>query len=189
MVLMLLVSKKVLIFLEACYGAPSWSKNSALHQNSKQIFPEMKLGGFVTNFCIHVHLAIYIFPRSVRLSCCLAFADPSREYINRSQIHACRNRERRRTFSSLGIFVWYFRYSAFVAQHLLVVFTIHSDILGKEEDAPQLGTETSPDQSWPCTWCRTRWSPYHLPDVLHADEGRLIIVHDHGPVLRSPVSL
>ncbi len=32
-------------------------------------------------------------------------------------------------------------------QHLIVVFTIHSEILGKEEGAPppQLGTESPPD--------------------------------------------
>ncbi len=46
----------------------------------------------------------YIFPRSVRLFCCIAFADRSWEYINCSQTHECRNWEWGCTVSLLGIF-------------------------------------------------------------------------------------
>ncbi len=41
-----------------------------------------------------------------------------------------------RAISFLGTFVSIFRYNAFAVQHLLAVFSIHSDILGKEEDVP-----------------------------------------------------
>ncbi len=57
--------------------------------------------------------AIYIFRRSVCLFCCIAFADRSWEYINRSQTVECRNWERGRPVSFLGIFVSNFRNSAF----------------------------------------------------------------------------
>jgi hypothetical protein len=73
-------------------------------ENSKQIFPDMKLRGLVPN-CI--------FARSVRLFCCIAFGDRSWEYSNRSQIHKCRNWERGCAISFLEIFVLNFRYSAF----------------------------------------------------------------------------
>jgi len=49
--------------------------------------------------------AICIFPLPVRLFCCIAFADRSWEYINRSQIHESRNWERGRAVSFLRIFV------------------------------------------------------------------------------------
>ncbi len=54
--------------------------------------------------------AIYIFPRSFRLSCCIAFADLSWESIKRPQIHKCRNRQgtRPRRFISGNI---YFEFS------------------------------------------------------------------------------
>jgi hypothetical protein len=38
--------------------------------------------------------AIYIFPRSLCLFCCCKIGERSWEYINRSQIHECRNWER-----------------------------------------------------------------------------------------------
>ncbi len=59
--------------------------------------------------------AIIIFPRSVRLFCCIAFAVRAREYINRSQIlvHEYGNWERGRAVSFLGIFVSNLWYSAF----------------------------------------------------------------------------
>ncbi len=84
-------------------------RNSCLcTEISKQVFPEINLR--VPNFCIHV---IYIFPRPVRLFCCIAFfADRSWEYINCSQVHACRNRERGCAVSFLGICVLNFWYSA-----------------------------------------------------------------------------
>ncbi len=52
----------------------------------------------------------FIFPRSVRLFCCLAFADRSWEYINCSQTQECRNWEWGCAVSFLGIFIssfWY----------------------------------------------------------------------------------
>ncbi len=57
--------------------------------------------------------AICIFRRSVPLFCCIAFADRSWEYINRSQIHECRNWERGCAISFLGIFVSNIRCSSF----------------------------------------------------------------------------
>jgi hypothetical protein len=41
---------------------------------------------------------IYTFPRSVCLCCCIAFADQSWEYINRSQIHEWKLGTRQRSF-------------------------------------------------------------------------------------------
>jgi hypothetical protein len=74
----------------------------------------MKMRGIVPSFCIHVCVSdLYIFPRSVCLFCCIAFADRSWEYINRSQTVECRNWETGRPVSFLGIFVSNFRYSAF----------------------------------------------------------------------------
>ena len=74
----------------------------------------MKLRGLVPNFYNHVSLSdIYciVFSRSVRLFFCIAVADRSWEYINRSQIHECRNREQGRAVSFLEIFVSNFRCS------------------------------------------------------------------------------
>ncbi len=47
----------------------------------------------------------------VCLFCCIALADLSWEYINRSQIHECRNWEQGRAVPFLGIFLSNFRYS------------------------------------------------------------------------------
>ncbi len=57
--------------------------------------------------------AIYIFPLSVHLFCCSQIGRPIMGilYINRSQIHKCRNKERGRAVSFLGIFISNFRYS------------------------------------------------------------------------------
>jgi len=71
----------------------------------------MKLRGFVPNFYIHVS------GTDVFLFCCIAFADQSWEYINRSQILESKNWEQGRTVSFLGIFFADFQYSAF-AVHL-----------------------------------------------------------------------
>jgi hypothetical protein len=58
-------------------------------ENSKQIFPEMKLRGLVPNFYMF-RGAIYTFPRSVCLFCCRKIGGPIvGEYKNRSQIHEC----------------------------------------------------------------------------------------------------
>jgi hypothetical protein len=60
--------------------------------------------------------SINIFPRSVHLFFCIAFADWSWDYINHSQIHEPGNWERGRAISFLGIFVSNFRYSAFAVR-------------------------------------------------------------------------
>ena len=56
--------------------------------------------------------AIYILPRSVHLFSCKQ-NKRSWEYINRSPKHECRNWERGRAVSFLGIFVLNFWYSVF----------------------------------------------------------------------------
>ncbi len=74
----------------------------------------MKLRGLIPNFYIHVSVRnLYIFPRSVRLFCCIAFRDQSWDYINHSQIHECRNWEGGCAVSFLGICVSNFRDGAF----------------------------------------------------------------------------
>ncbi len=84
-------------------------------ENSKQIFPEMKFRGLVPNFCVHVSVSNLYIPTigPPTFICYIAFADRSWEYINRSQIHECRNWEQGRAVSFLGIFVSNFRHSAF----------------------------------------------------------------------------
>jgi hypothetical protein len=76
-------------------------------ENSKQIFPEIKERGLVPNFCIHVSVNnLYIPP----ISRFIYSHDRSDyfvvwEYINRSQIHECRNWVRGHAVSFPGIFV------------------------------------------------------------------------------------
>jgi hypothetical protein len=48
-------------------------------ENSKQIFPEIKLRGLVSNFYIHV--SVSDTPTIGPLFCCIAFTDQSWEYI------------------------------------------------------------------------------------------------------------
>ncbi len=62
---------------------------------------------------------IYIFLWSIRLFCCIAFVDRSWEYLNRSQIHECRNWKWGRTVLFWGIFVSTFQDSAFAMQPLV----------------------------------------------------------------------
>ncbi len=55
-----------------------------LSENSKQIFPEMKLRGLVPNCYMYVSVREnYIFPRSVRLFCCSKISGPN-VVINKS---------------------------------------------------------------------------------------------------------
>ncbi len=75
-------------------------------KNSKQIFPELKL-----HSCSCERFIVCLF-------CCIVFADQWWEYINRSPIHECRNLERGREVSFLGIFVTNFRHNAFAVRAL-----------------------------------------------------------------------
>jgi hypothetical protein len=84
-------------------------------ENSKQIFPERKLRGLVPNFYIHVCVSDSYIPMigPPILLYCVCGPIVGILYINCSQIHECRNWERGRAFSFLGILVSTFRYSAF----------------------------------------------------------------------------
>jgi hypothetical protein len=74
----------------------------------------MKLRGLIPKVCIHVSVSdFYIFPRSVSLFCFNVFADRLWEYINRSQIHECRNWEPGRAVSFSGNIFSSFPYGAF----------------------------------------------------------------------------
>jgi hypothetical protein len=66
-----------------------------------------------------------IFPQSVRLCCCIAFADRAWEYINRWEIHECGNWERAVSF--LGIFVSNLWYSAIFAVCVRIV-SLHKSV-------------------------------------------------------------
>ncbi len=88
------------------------------------VFPEMKLLGLIfpkqnydvlsPNFPTFMHLwAIYTFPGSICLFCCSQIDRPILGiYINRSEVHECRNWERGPTVLFLGIHKSDFRYSA-----------------------------------------------------------------------------
>ncbi len=77
-------------------GSQVFKKSSCLHckQNPIYVFPLMKLRGL--SFPISTFMYLWT----------------TWEYINRSQIHECRNWERGHAVSFLGIFVSNFRYSA-----------------------------------------------------------------------------
>jgi hypothetical protein len=66
------------------------------------IFPEKNLHGLSPNFHIHVSVSDLFIPAAEQ-------ADRSYKYINRSYKHECRNWERGRAVSFLGIFVSNFR--------------------------------------------------------------------------------
>jgi hypothetical protein len=68
----------------------------------------MKLRGLVPSSHIHVAVSDLHIPKIAAKK-----VDRSLEYINRSQIHECRNLQRGRAVSFLGIIVSNFRYSAF----------------------------------------------------------------------------
>ncbi len=90
-------------------------------ENSKQIFPEMKVRGLVPNFYTHESVSDLYISTISRLLCCIAFVDQSWENINRSQIHECGNWECRRAVSFLGIFV-----SKFLVQCICSVSPTHT---------------------------------------------------------------
>ncbi len=74
-------------------------------------------------FCLPISTFMYlwmisVFSGSVCLFCLTILAI----YINCSQIHECRNRERDRTVSFLGIYKSNFRYSACAHTYNLVIF-------------------------------------------------------------------
>jgi hypothetical protein len=61
------------------------------------------------NIVLSPNFHIHVFVSDIPM---IGLEDPSLEYINRSQIHECRNWERGRAVSFLGIDVSNFRYSA-----------------------------------------------------------------------------
>jgi hypothetical protein len=73
----------------------------------------MKLRGVIPNFCIPIPVSDLYIPTIRPPMFLYWFADRSWEFINRSQIHGCRNWGRGRAVSFLGIFVSNFRYRAF----------------------------------------------------------------------------
>ncbi len=54
-------------------------------ENSKRIFPEMKLRGHISSFYIHGSVSPLYIHKSVHLFCCIVFADRSCEYISLNQ--------------------------------------------------------------------------------------------------------
>ncbi len=70
-------------------------------ENSKQIFPEMKLRGLVPNSYIHVTVSDLYIPRISKIGG--NPAEWSWEYINPLQIKECGNWERGHAVSFLGI--------------------------------------------------------------------------------------
>jgi hypothetical protein len=72
----------------------------------------MKLCGLVPNFYIYVCMSDLSIPTIGPQTKCTTIGGPIVGiYINRLQIHECRNREQDRSVSFLGIFVSNFRYS------------------------------------------------------------------------------
>jgi len=104
----------------------------------------MKLCGLVPTFCIHISVSDLYIPKISPPTLLFAFVDRSWDYIHRSQIHECRNWERGRAVSFLGIFVSNFQYS---------VFAVHVNRL-TIGSIPELGS-SSPPCSWTqnvCGW-------------------------------------
>ncbi len=62
-------------------------------ENSKQIFPKIKLRGLVPNVCIHVSVSDFYVPRSVCLFCWIAFADRFSDFGNIKIAHRYMNVE------------------------------------------------------------------------------------------------
>ncbi len=83
-----------------------------------------------------IYTFIYSHNRSTCFGC-IAFADRSWEYMNRSQRHECRNWERGRAVSFLEIFVSNFRYSAF-AVCVIFYFLFVQEYIFKSFKAKQL---------------------------------------------------
>ncbi len=119
----------------------------------------MTLCGLVPNFCIQV--SVNIFPRSVHLFGCIAFAGQSWGYINRSQIHECRNWEQSRPVSFLGIFVLNFWDSAFaVCTNFFIQILMYSEYISKSVNQSDCRFHFSHQQAesthFPATICRVR---------------------------------
>jgi hypothetical protein len=94
-------------------------------ENSKQIFSEMKLRGLIPNFYIQIsEQFIYSHNRSAFFAVLRLRTDRGNTYINCSQKHECRNWERGRAFSFLGICVSNFRYSAFAVHECRVQLAV-----------------------------------------------------------------
>jgi hypothetical protein len=118
--------------LEACkcHVAPHPAQHRyRMHcpENLKQIFPKMKRRGHVPNFYIHVfvrELYIYSHHRSAYLLYCVCGPIVGILNVNRSQINECRNWERGRAISILGIFVSNFRDGAFAVCHAPSIYNV-----------------------------------------------------------------
>jgi hypothetical protein len=117
-----------------CTCCPSHSLFAHCTENWKQIFPKMKLCGLVPTFCIHISVSDLYIPKISPPTLLFAFVDRSWDYIHRSQIHECRNWERGRAVSFLGIFVSNFQYS---------VFAVHVNRL-TIGSIPELGSSSPP---------------------------------------------
>ncbi len=72
-------------------------------KNSKQIFPEKELRSFSPRSYIHVSVSYLYIPRSAYYAPG-KWVDRTWEYIDRSQTHACGNRDRGHATPFLGIY-------------------------------------------------------------------------------------
>ncbi len=82
-------------------------------ENSKQIFPEMKLHGLVLNFCIHVSASDLCIPTIGPPTMLYCVCGPIVAiYKSLTDIYECIHWEQGHAVSFLEIFVSYFRYSA-----------------------------------------------------------------------------
>jgi hypothetical protein len=82
------------------------------------VFPEMKLRSLVPNYHIHVSVSTFYIPTICPPILLQQIGGQIVGMYNRSQIHECRNWERGRAVSFLGLFVSNFRYSVFAVQYI-----------------------------------------------------------------------
>ncbi len=100
----------------------SWFLLREQHSNSNSvyIFLFWELRALSPNFQIHVSVRIYIFPGSVHIFPPAEKADPSWEYIIRSQTHECGNWDWGPNIPFLGIFVSNFRHFVFAVMQITI---------------------------------------------------------------------
>ncbi len=75
----------------SCCDYPEPALQRHFTENSKRIFPEMKLRGLSPNCYIHVSVSDLYIPRLVCLFCCRKLVEQSWECINRSEKYECGN--------------------------------------------------------------------------------------------------